>query len=174
MSNVVQFSSFGARPKSHQNEAPLVLAAEDKTPREIRRELRANSPAATVTGGNQRLRLKRRDVWWKAEAATRYWRATMEFDDACETAQRHGIQDSFAFTPDDRLISVRKWREALVNQLLTPAPDARAVTWKRQMFAQGQHEHIGAKPERIERIIAEDVAWLAAHPVRQSMPVNGS
>ena len=90
----------------------------------------------------------------------------MEFDSACEMAQRRGIQDSFACSPDDCIYNVRMWREALVNQLLTPAPDAGSITWKRQAFAQGQHQHIGAKTERIERAIAADVEWLTAHPTR--------
>src|ERR1700735_5674724 len=41
-------------------------------------------------------------------------------------------------------------REAVVRQLLTPAPDGAAVTWN------------------IERVIANDVAFLDAHPMGQS------
>jgi hypothetical protein len=35
-------------------------------------------------------------------------------------------------------------------------------------LARGQHRYTGVKSERIERAIADDLAFLAAHPVRQS------
>lgn len=165
MSNVVQFPSVEARREQTRRED---FNEYIKTRAEIRKERYANSPAATVTEKNYRLRLGRREIWRTAEAATRYWKAKIEFDSACETAQERGIQDSLALSTDDRMINVRKWRQAVVNQLLTPAPDAASLTWKRQAFAQGEHEHIGTKPKRIERAIADDVEWLAAHPFRRS------
>jgi hypothetical protein len=61
---------------------------------------------------------------------------------------------------------VRRWREALVKQLLTPAPDARSITWKQAALASRQFRHTGVKPERIECAIADDLAFLAAHPIR--------
>jgi hypothetical protein len=62
---------------------------------------------------------------------------------------------------------VDRWREALVKQLLTPAPDLMSVTWKKAALAQGQYRYVGVSDQRIERAI-EDLAFLAAHPVRQS------
>jgi hypothetical protein len=53
-------------------------------------------------------------------------------------------------------------------QLLTPAPDTGAITWKRATFAAGQHKHTDTKPVRIERAIADDEAWLAAHPTKRT------
>ena len=53
-------------------------------------------------------------------------------------------------------------------QLLTPAPDTGAVTWKRATFEAGQHRFTDTKPERIERAIANDEAWLAAHPTKRT------
>jgi hypothetical protein len=53
-------------------------------------------------------------------------------------------------------------------QLLTPAPTAREVEWKRAVFRHRDHEHTDIKPERIERAIADDVEFLRTHPVRQS------
>jgi hypothetical protein len=35
-------------------------------------------------------------------------------------------------------------------------------------LAGGQHEHTDIKTERVERTIADDVAFLAAHPTRRS------
>jgi hypothetical protein len=73
-----------------------------------------------------------------------------------------------AFEDRDRHSMVSKWRAALVAQLLTPAPDARSVTWKQAALAKGDHRYTDVKPERIERAIADDLAFLAAHPVRRS------
>jgi hypothetical protein len=52
--------------------------------------------------------------------------------------------------------------------MLTPAPNIAAITWKRAALKSGQHEYTDVKPERIERAITDDLAFLAAHPVRQS------
>jgi hypothetical protein len=61
---------------------------------------------------------------------------------------------------------VDRWREALVKQLLTPAPDLMSVTWKKAALAQGQYRYVGVSDQRIERAIA-DLAFLTAHPARQ-------
>jgi len=125
----------------------------------------------SVTAINSDLRKERRDVWRAAEALTRYWRARFEFEQVSSTS---GLADS----PEGRKFyqerapgpfdSVAKWREALIAQLLTPAPDTGAITWKRATFAAGQHKHTDTKPARIERAIADDEAWLAAHPTKRT------
>jgi hypothetical protein len=69
---------------------------------------------------------------------------------------------------EERYPMVEKWRAALVKQLLTPAPDLASVKWKQAMLAGRQLSHTDVKPERIERAITNDLAFLAAHPVRQS------
>jgi len=61
-----------------------------------------------------------------------------------------------------------KWREALARQVLTPAPDANSVKWKRWALDNGDLAYTGVKAERVELAIADDLAFLAAHPVRQS------
>jgi hypothetical protein len=68
---------------------------------------------------------------------------------------------------DNRRTLVAQWREALVRQLLTPARCVAAVNWKKAELERGQHRHIGVKSERIERAIADDLAFLAAHPTRR-------
>jgi hypothetical protein len=70
--------------------------------------------------------------------------------------------------PEDHMPMVRRWREALARRLLTPAPDAASVKWKQAMLAAGEHEYTGVKSEHLELVIANDLAFLAAHPVRQS------
>jgi hypothetical protein len=42
---------------------------------------------------NKRLREARRDAWWDAEAATRYYRAALDFHVAVSVAQRRGIPE---------------------------------------------------------------------------------
>jgi hypothetical protein len=128
----------------------------------------------SVISKNFQLRQQRQKVWREAETATRYWLALMDFDDACKSAQRWEIRESFAYSPGERGHNVAVWRGALMRQLLTPAPDGRAIEWKRRTFASGQHEHTDTKPERIERAIADDVTFLAAHPVRQSKQQDGA
>jgi hypothetical protein len=63
---------------------------------------------------------------------------------------------------------LERYRAAIGKQFLTPAPDAASVKWKQMAVAGGKHHYTGVKSERIERAIADDLAFLAAHPVRQS------
>jgi hypothetical protein len=67
---------------------------------------------------------------------------------------------------------VATWRASLVKQMLTPAPDVGAVTWKKAALQGGQHRHTDVKPERLERAIADDVAFLDAHPTRRSIAAS--
>jgi hypothetical protein len=127
-------------------------------------------PPLTETAKNGRLREKRNRIWRKAEAATRYWRVRMDFGHAVSIAQREEIPEA-AYHPvvdskDLRLVD--RYREGLVKQLLTPAPDLRAVTWKQAALAQGQYRYVGVSDQRIEHAIAEDLAFLAAHPIRHN------
>jgi hypothetical protein len=58
------------------------------------------------------------------------------------------------------------YREALGKQLLTPAPDVASVNWKRQRLRKSYN---GVKKELIEKAIADDIAFLDAHPTRNSL-----
>ncbi len=49
-----------------------------------------------------------------------------------------------------------------------PAPNVAAVAWKRAKFSGSDFRYLPVKPDRIERVIADDEAFLAAHPVRRS------
>jgi hypothetical protein len=68
-----------------------------------------------------------------AEAATRYWRVQLTLHDAVSQAQRMEIPEG-RYHPvvdhEDRSPILAKWREALVRQVLTPAPDANSGKWK--------------------------------------------
>jgi hypothetical protein len=139
------------------------LDASPKPPRE-------QAPPATKTARNFRLREQRKESWRAADAATRYWRARIEFEHAVSIAQDRDIPEG-RLHPDVSLKDLRlvdQWRAALVKQLLTPAPDLMSITWKKAALAQGQYRYVGVSDQRIERAIAEDLAFLAAHPTRHN------
>jgi hypothetical protein len=70
----------------------------------------------------------------------------------------------------DRGPNVERWRAALVRQLLTPAPDVAAVAWKRAKLSGGDFLYLPVKPDRVERAIADDDAFLTSHPTRTKGP----
>jgi hypothetical protein len=81
------------------------------------------------------------------------------------------LADSGSFPPaayENRSSLVDTWREAVVKQLLTPAPNVAAVAWKRAKLSGGAFSHLPVKADRVERAIADDIAFLDAHPARQS------
>jgi hypothetical protein len=147
-------------------EMPRVPTRADEKP-----TLASTETLSTTTARNGKLREKRKEIWRAAEAATRYWRVRLDFNDAVEQAQRMEIPEG-RYHPigdrDERLPMVKRWREAMARQLLTPAPDVGSVTWKKMVLAGRQLRYTDMKPERVERAIADDLAFLAAHPVRQS------
>ena len=73
-----------------------------------------------------------------------------------------------AYKHEDHWNPLAKYRKAWARLMLTPAPDALVVIWRRAQLKAGHHKHTDLKPERIERAIADDVEFLKAHPVRQS------
>jgi hypothetical protein len=130
--------------------------------------LASTETLSTTTARNGKLREKRKEIWRAAEAATRYWRVRLDFNDAVEQAQRMEIPEG-RYHPigdrDERLPMVKRWREAMARQLLTPAPD---VGHMEENGASREAASLYRYPERVERAIADDLAFLAAHPVRQS------
>ena len=107
-----------------------------------------------------------------AEAATRYWRARIDFQSAVSWAQRMEIPEGrlHPSDPEDRgrASMVESWRAALVKQLLTPAWDGASIAWKQNALARGKYEYTGLTPDRLKHAISEDLAFLAAHPTRRS------
>jgi hypothetical protein len=103
---------------------------------------------------------------------TEYWQARLDWNSALSCAQSWGVADSANFPAtgdiESRWKLVDTWREAVVKQLLTPAPDLGAINWKRAKLASRDFASLPTKPERIERAIADDEAWLAAHPTRRT------
>jgi hypothetical protein len=129
----------------------------------------------TDTCRNHRLRLDRRDVWWAASRLTAYRRSCLDWHDALSTAQTHGIADANSHPStenENRMMMVDLWRAALVKQILTPAPDAAAVAWKRAQLRAENYRYSGVKPERLQSAIDADVEWLEAHPSRRSIAAS--
>ena len=98
-----------------------------------------------------------------------YWRARLDWQCALEIAQQYGIADSDSFPSaknEDRFWLVDKWREAVGKKVLTPAPDLSAITRKRAKLKSSDFPRLPVEKERVEWAIADDVAFLAAHPTR--------
>jgi hypothetical protein len=125
----------------------------------------------TITLRNRHLRDARKDAWRKADSIRSYWHTRLKLEDAISCAQNDGAAEGDAHppcNPDDRWTILANYRQGIAQQLLTPAPDTAAIAWKKAALAGGQHEYTDIKTERVERTIADDLAFLAAHPVRQS------
>jgi hypothetical protein len=124
-------------------------------------------PPTTITGKNARLRSARWEVWRRARAVTDYWRALLDFNHAVLHAKRHGLKEAQAhvgISEEARWPILESYREAIGKQLLTPAPDVAAVNWKRQRLSKS----FWVKKELVEKAIADDIAFLDAHPTRNS------
>jgi hypothetical protein len=167
---IIQFST-AARPARSASDV-TAIGNRVLTPRQRRREGKPElPPPATETAKNARIRTERRDARWHAGHVADYWRARMDWTSELGTAQRYGIADSASFPPADnasRFGLVDKWREAVAKRLLTPAPDLAAITWKRAKLKSSDFPYLPVKKERVERAIADDLAFLAAHPTRRS------
>jgi hypothetical protein len=177
--NVIKFPEpAGLFPKRRQ---PIARAAMLSRMSRVELEQEPERPARdegelTVTCQNKRLRDARREVWRDADAIREYWKPRLEMESAISCAQRHGLPEGNnhpAYNPDERWTLLANWRQAIAQQLLTPAPDTAAVAWKKAALAAGQHEFTDVKTERVDRAIAADLAFLAAHPVRQSRRRGG-
>jgi hypothetical protein len=158
---------FSAAARARKQAASRALTLGQRR-REGKSEL---PPPATETAKNSRIRADRRDDWRHACRVSDYWRARLKWNQALGTAQHWEIANSLSLPPaqdENRFNLVDIWREAVARQLLTPAPDAKEVAWKRAMLAGNEFKHLPTKAERVEQMIAEDVAFLAAHPTRRS------
>ena len=168
---IIQFSA--ATRVSPKRGKAIVRAAGSRMSR-VNLEQEPERPARddvelSTTCKNSRLRQMRDEAWNRARQTTSYWRARLDWHTALKFAQTCGLADSGSFPPaanGNRLSLVDTWREAVVKQLLTPAPNVAAVAWKRAKLSGRDFRHLPVKPDRVERAIADDEAFLAAHPTR--------
>lgn len=131
---------------------------------------------STETAKSLRLRQDRRKAWRLAERAVAYWKARRDLHHAISCAQMAGIPEGELHPASDHREDwdlVAKWRAALAHQLLAPAPDALAVKWKQAALARDVHHYTGVDASEVERAIADDLAFLAANPVRRSNRKTG-
>lgn len=117
---------------------------------------------------NEDLRRDRREAWRAADALSNYWRAALDFSDATARAQHHDLKAARGhakISHEGRWVILQAYREAIGKHLLTPAPDMAAVTWKRKQLGKA---YLDVKKEQVEKSIAADIAFLDAHPTRNS------
>ena len=142
------------------------------TPRQRRREGKPElPPPATETAKNARIRAERRDAWWLAAREADYWHARFKWRDELWATQRYGLADSASFPSaenENRFGLVDTWREAVAKQLLTPAPTLADVAWKRAKIKSDEFNRLPITLARAEQAIADDLAFLAAHPTRRA------
>jgi hypothetical protein len=135
------------------------------TPRQRWREEKPElPPPATETAKNSRIRIALHDAWWRACRVSEYWRIRLDWHNALGTAQQYGIADSASFPSaenESRFGLVDTWREAVVKQLLTPAPDGAAVTWKRAQLAGRGFSHLTAR-----QFIVDGIRFARRQPAR--------
>jgi hypothetical protein len=168
---IIQFSAAARPARNYKPAAAEGTAIGDSVPlgRRLREGKPELPPTATETAKNSRLRIARRDAWWHADRVEDYWHARLKWESDLGIAQQYGIADSASFPSaknENRFGLIDKWREAVVKKLLTPAPDGGAVAWKRAKLKSSDFPYLPVKKERVERAIADDVAFLEAHPTR--------
>lgn len=166
MNNVVKFPSLADRGGLQS------MFRRHRVKREARvREI--GTVELTATAQNSRLRDARKTAWHEAETRVEYFHRRMEFEYVVGRMQEMGLPEGDLHpAPRDRGEAVRLWRAALVAQFLLPAPRQDCVTWKKSRLAIGEIERAGMTRERAQNVIDGDIAFLAAHPTRKSIPMS--
>jgi hypothetical protein len=125
---------------------------------------------STDIGMNERLRKERGSAWGAARVKVKFLLAQLDMRDATLAAQHCNLPEALTWPrvdPVDRLPMVENWRKARMVQLLTPAPDAKCLRWKRHVVERMfPFDWVGVNPEQVEKAIADDEAFLKAHPTR--------
>jgi hypothetical protein len=159
---------------------PKIVGGTDHTPQSANQygkgRLERRRASLMLTGSdtakNAALRLELKTAWRRAEATTRFWRTRLDFTSAVSLAQNAGVPAARGHEPEtkeNRFTMAHEYRTALVEQLLTPAWDYASANWKRAVVARDDYVFRGGYVEKaqVERAIAEDSAFLAAHPTRR-------
>lgn len=166
--NVIQF------PKASTRRAPR-LPAPPADPDSVMQDIEIDIKnrldiRAQIIAHNEDLRAQRREAWKKAANRSCFFEAWENWCLALYIGQRAGIDEALKLeemTLDGaiRMYALRKSREADAEQLLTPSPDRAALIWKQCQIRLGwlSEQQIA----QVERSIADDEAFLSAHPARQ-------
>lgn len=139
--------------------------------REIAAQIEAKISASIesrqrASGHLKKQRDARYEAWGKAGARACFWKAMQDLDHALFVAQREKMPEALQYDPVE--LGSASWhatrhayQDATDRQLLTPAPNMGCVRWK-----QGQ-KFSRLAPDRIERAIADDLAWLKRYPASE-------
>jgi len=157
---IIQLSA--ARPKLAKGERPKISG--------LHAPIIRDEEGLTETCRNLRLRSDRNDAWRKANAVMDYWLAVMKMEAAIAHVQRCGAAEGNLHVvrePEHHGTLINKYRLAWCFLMLTPAPTQREITWKQAQLKAENYKYTGLPPERIEQAIADDIAFLKAHPTRR-------
>ncbi|GMP11868.1 hypothetical protein [Bradyrhizobium sp. TM239] len=169
MSNILTFPSR-ASSYAPNNPLPTENVVELMMPGDARRLRRLQSEPTTETARNAKLRLQRREAWWKAERKVEYWKACMKMHTAISSVQRAGLPegDNHQKTENSHWHPIAaNYRKAIAELFLTPAHRLTDITWKQKALAAEEHKYTDLSRDRIEAAIAQDIDFLAAHPTRR-------
>jgi hypothetical protein len=112
-------------------------------------------------------RKRRRDVWRAADATREFYESVFRLAHAASCAARAGLSEAKLYAHLDQDYN-DKPRTAIAAQLLTPAPTAAALNWKKAARASDSFDYLPVSAEAVDRSIASDEAWLKANaPVRR-------
>lgn len=133
---------------------------------------RERSKIASRLQASEALRADRKRLWAAADAERRFLDARMKLDLAVDIAQRHGLREALdqypRVTPKDHGKAYTRYIDALLQQLLAPAPDEAAITWKERILYGPKPVLLDRDAKRVLLAIIDDKAFLEAHPARRS------
>jgi hypothetical protein len=164
---------FGPRPKPGKTTPVRVLVSAErpKPPTNLPEDkTTAASSFPSGTAENFRLRQSRYYAWREATAVMNYWHAVMKMKSAISCVQNYGTPEGDtheSVTDETHGMLITKWRAAWACLMLTPAPNARELNWKRYQIKGKKWKYNGLSAARIEQAITDDVEWLEAHPTRK-------
>lgn len=112
------------------------------------------------TAYNTMARRARREAWRKVKKWYDLYDSLANAARELDTLVRCGGESVQGVTLPDWRVCIEMRRVALAKLLMTPAPDYAAADWKRRQ----KTSYLPLRAEDLERSIAEDMAFLAAHP----------
>jgi hypothetical protein len=123
------------------------------------------------TARNRRKRAERKEAWRRAAAAVMFHDEHANFLIALAVAQRYGLAEAMKIpkqSEQSHCAPRERYREAVATLLRLPAPDQAAINWKRSRLRQEPYWGLCDVPhEEVEKAIADDEAFLAAHPIKK-------
>lgn len=119
------------------------------------------------TARNNRLRAERKEAWTRTEAKMRFYKGLADFLHVLSIARRERVPDALRMDhSEERFREARMAeRDAWQDLLFLPAPDQAALKWKIDQLRKGSLSQV--REAELEAMIAEDQAFLAAHPIRK-------